>query len=187
MTRFKPGGPDVRLPLALGAAYLALAILANWLAAAYTVRVPLTDLVAPAGVFAIGGILVLRDWLQQLAGLLWTMTLVYVAGLVSWGVAEMAGWTSLQKVAVASVVAFTVSETIEALVFTPIRNRSLSLGVLASGVAGTAVDSWLFLSIAFGSLSFFWGQFFGKGEMVLVGAALTASRRAMLPVVRPTP
>jgi uncharacterized PurR-regulated membrane protein YhhQ (DUF165 family) len=115
------------------------------------------------------------------------MTLVYVAGLVSWGVAEMAGWTSLQKVAVASVVAFTVSETIEALVFTPIRNRSLSLGVLASGVAGTAVDSWLFLSIAFGSLSFFWGQFFGKGEMVLVGAALTASRRAMLPVVRPTP
>jgi uncharacterized PurR-regulated membrane protein YhhQ (DUF165 family) len=115
------------------------------------------------------------------------MALVYVAGLVSWGVAEAAGWTSLQKVAIASVVAFTVSETIEALVFTPLRNRSLALGVLASGVVGTAVDSWLFLTIAFGSLAFFWGQFFGKGEMVLVGAALTATRRAVLPVVRPTP
>jgi uncharacterized PurR-regulated membrane protein YhhQ (DUF165 family) len=171
--------PRPALPLAAG--YLALAILANWLAAAYTVHVPLTDLVAPAGVFAIGGILVLRDWLQQLAGLRWTMALVYVAGLVSWGVAEAAGWSSLQKVAVASVVAFTVSETIEAVVFTPLRNRNLAAGVLASGVVGTAVDSWLFLTIAFGSLAFFWGQFAGKVEMVLVGAALTATRRALVP------
>jgi uncharacterized PurR-regulated membrane protein YhhQ (DUF165 family) len=187
MIRFNSAGPAARLSMLLGAAYLGLAILANWLAAAYTVQVPLTDLTAPAGVFAIGGILVLRDWLQQLAGLVWTMALVYVAGLVSWGVAEAAGWTSLQKIAIASVVAFTVSETIEAVVFTPLRNRSLALGVLASGVVGTAVDSWLFLTIAFGSLAFFWGQFVGKGEMVLVGAALTATRRAVLPVARPTP
>jgi queuosine precursor transporter len=172
----------LRPALVLGAAYLALAILANWLAAAYTVRVPFTDLLAPAGVFAIGGILVLRDWLQQLAGLLPTMALVYVAGLVSWAVAEAAGWTSLQRIALASVLAFTVSETAEALVFTPLRNRSLTLGVLASGIAGTALDSWLFLTIAFGSLAFFRGQFVGKGEMVLLGAALTATRRAVLPV-----
>lgn len=177
----------VRPALLLGAGYLGLAIAANWLAAAYTVRVPFTDLLAPAGVFAIGGILVLRDWLQQLAGLLPTMGLVYVAGLVSWGVAEAAGWTSLQQIAIASVVAFTVSETVEAVVFTPLRNRSLTVGVLASGIVGTALDSWLFLTIAFGSLAFFRGQFVGKGEMVLIGAALTATRRAVLPVATPTP
>jgi uncharacterized PurR-regulated membrane protein YhhQ (DUF165 family) len=173
--------PLPRTALSLAAAYVGLAILANWLASAYTVNVPFTGLLAPAGVFAIGAILVLRDWLQQLVGLRRTMALVYVAGLLSWAVAEASGWTTLQQVAVASVVAFTVSETIEAVVFTPLRRRSLSLGVLASGFVGTAIDSWLFLTIAFGSLAFFWGQFFGKGEMVLVGAALTATRRVLVP------
>jgi uncharacterized PurR-regulated membrane protein YhhQ (DUF165 family) len=175
-----------RLAVALGAIYLALAILANWLASKYTVHVPLTDLLAPAGVFAIGAVLVLRDWLQQLSGLWWTMGLVYAAALISWAVAEAAGWTTLQKVAIGSVVAFTISETIEAVVFTPLRNRSLTLGVLASGIVGTAIDSWLFLTIAFGSLAFFRGQFVAKTEMVLIGAALTATRRAVLPVATQT-
>ncbi len=45
-----------------------------------------------------------------------------------------------------------------------------------------ALDSWLFLTLAFGSLAFFWGNFVGKAEMILVGAALTATRRRLLPV-----
>ena len=61
----------VFVPLAAG--YIGLAILANWLASAYVVHVPLTPYAAPAGVFAIGAILVLRDWMQQLRGLWWTM------------------------------------------------------------------------------------------------------------------
>jgi len=167
-------------PLAL--AYLGLVILANWLASAYIIHVPLTPYMAPAGIFAIGAILVLRDWLQQLHGLRWTMPLVYAAGLISWGVGDVAGWTGLQKIAVASVVAFTVSETVEAVVFTPLRKRSLALGVGLSGTVGLALDSWLFLTLAFGSLAFFWGQFWGKFEMVAVGVILTLVRRAVVPV-----
>jgi queuosine precursor transporter len=167
------------LPLALG--YVGLVILANWLASRYTVHVPFTTYVAPAGVFCIGAVLVFRDWMQQLRGLLWTMPLVYVAGLVSWGVGDLAGWTSLEKIAIASVVAFTVSETVEALVFTPLRRRNLTTGVALSATVGNALDSFLFLTIAFSSTAFFWGQFWGKTEMIALGTALTLMRRRIVP------
>lgn len=140
-----------RLVVALSLAYVALAVLANWLASRWTLHVPLTHYVAPAGWVAIGVVLVFRDWIQQLAGLGWSLALVPIAGALSYLIAEAAGWTSLQKIAVASVVAFLVSETVEAAVFSPIRNRSLTLGVALSGTVGNAIDSALFLWIAFGT------------------------------------
>ena len=109
------------------------------------------------------------------------MPLVYAAGLASWGIGDAAGWTRLEKIAVASVVAFTVSETVEAAVFTPLRKRSLTLGVALSGTAGNALDSWLFLQLAFSSQAFFFGQFIGKGEMIALGTLLTLGRRRFLP------
>jgi queuosine precursor transporter len=167
----------------LAVAFVGLVLLANWLASRYIVHVPLTPYLAPAGVFAIGGVLVLRDWMQQLAGLRRTMPLVYAAGLFSWLVGDLAGWTSLQKIAIASVIAFTVSETIEALVFTPIRNKNLTLGVALSATIGNAVDSYIFLTIAFSSTAFFWGQFWGKNEAIALGVLLTFARRRFVPVV----
>jgi len=167
---------------ALSLAFVGLAVLANWLASKYVVGVPFTPYVAPAGVFCIGAALVLRDWIQQLAGLWWTLALVIVGGVASYLIGDAAGWTALQKIAVASLVAFIVSETIEAAVFTPLRNRSLTVGVLASGLIGNAVDSWLFLTLAFGSTAFFWGNFYGKAEMILVGGLMTALRRYRFPV-----
>lgn len=166
---------------ALAGAFVALVILANWLASKYVVTVPLTSYKAPAGVFCIGGVLVLRDWMQQLVGLRWTMPLVYASGLLSWVVGDLSGWTSLEKIAVASVVAFTISETIEAVVFTPIRNRNLSLGVALSATVGNAVDSYVFLTIAFSSTAFFWGQFWGKNEAIALGVVLTLGRRRLMP------
>lgn len=166
----------------LSVAFVSLAVLANWLASKYTVHVPFTPYLAPAGVFCIGAALVLRDWLQQIAGLWWTLALVVVGGFASYLIGEAAGWTGLQKIAVASLVAFIVSETVEAAVFTPIRNSNLTVGVLASGMVGNALDSWLFLTLAFGSTAFFWGNFWGKAEMILVGGLLTALRRHKLPV-----
>lgn len=164
-------------------AYVAMAILANWLASRYVVSVPLTNgLTAPAGVFCIGVILVLRDWFQQITTLWASLALVYVAGFASYAAGLAFGWTSLQKVALASLAAFSVSETLEAAVFTPLRRRSLTAGVAASSVIGSAVDSWLFLTLAFGSTSFFWGQFWGKNEMIAIGVLLTAARRMLAPV-----
>lgn len=49
-------------------------------------------------------------------------------------------------------------------------------------MVGNALDSWLFLTLAFGSTAFFWGNFVGKAEMILVGGAMTALRRYALPV-----
>lgn len=166
------------LPLAL--TYVGLVILANWLASKYVVSVGFGYL-APAGVFAIGVVLVLRDWIQQLSGLKATMAMVYIAGVASWVIGNAAGWTSLQKVALASVIAFTVSETIEAVVFTPIRRRNLSIGVALSGTVGNALDSFVFLAIAFGSQQFFIGQFIGKTWMILAGTLLTVMRRRLIP------
>src|SRR6266568_4311784 len=153
----------------LATSYFGLVVLANWLASRYVVSVGFGR-VAPAGVFCIGGVLVLRDWLQQLRGLLWTMPLVYAAGLASWTVGDVAGWTSLEKIAVASVV-----------VFTPLRRRNLTLGVALSATVGNALDSWLFLQLAFGSQAFFVGQFIGKSEMIALGTVLTLWRRRLLP------
>lgn len=166
----------------LSLVFVGMAVLANWLASKYVVHVPLTSYMAPAGVFCIGIALVLRDWIQQIAGLWWTLALVVIGGASSYLIGDAAGWTGLQKIAVASLVAFIVSETVEAAVFTPLRNRSLTAGVLASGMVGNALDSWLFLTLAFGSTAFFWGNFWGKAEMILVGGLLTALRRHKLPV-----
>jgi uncharacterized PurR-regulated membrane protein YhhQ (DUF165 family) len=177
----------VKRYVVLATSFVGLVILANWLASRYVVSVGFGK-TAPAGVFCIGGVLVLRDWLQQLRGLVWTMPLVYLAGGLSWAIGEAAGWTALEKVAIASLVAFTVSETLEALVFTPLRRRNLTLGVAISATAGNAVDSFLFLAIAFGSQAFFLGQFIGKSEMILLGTLLTLARRRLLalaPAIEP--
>lgn len=174
----------MKLLAPLAVVYVGLAVLANWLASKYLVTVPLTAYVAPAGVFCIGAILVLRDWIQQVAGLRFALALVPIGGLASYGIGVAAGWTSLQRIALASLAAFLVSETIEAVVFTPLRKRSLTLGVAASGIVGNAIDSWLFLILAFGSEQFFAGNFVGKAEMIAVGVVLTAGRRLAFPVVR---
>src|SRR5438876_6780053 len=170
----------VKRYLSLATGYFGLVVLANWLASRYVVSVGFGRM-APAGVFCIGGVLVLRDWLQQLRGLLWTMPLVYSAGLASWAIGDAAGWTSLEKIAVASVVAFTISETVEAVVFTPLRKRRLTLGVGLSATVGNVLDSYIFLALAFGSQAFFFGQFIGKSEMIALGAVLTLGRRRLLP------
>jgi len=178
----RPAGDGGPLFVGLASTFVALVLLANWLASRFVVRVPLTPYMAPAGVFCIGGVLVLRDWMQQLAGLWLTMPLVYAAGLLSWLVGDLAGWTSLEKIAVASVVAFTISETVEALVFTPVRRRSLAFGVALSATVGNAVDSYVFLTLAFSSTAFFWGQFWGKNEAIALGVLLTLGRRRLAPV-----
>lgn len=164
--------------LALG--YIGLAVLANWLASRYVWPVGFGYL-APAGVWAIGGVLVLRDWLNQLDTKL-SLALIPVASGLSYGIGEMAGWASLQKIALASVAAFVISETVEWAVFAPIRKRSLTVGVALSGSVGIALDSYVFLSLAFGSLAFFDGQMIGKAEALAAGVLLTATRRRLAPV-----
>lgn len=175
---------------ALSVLYVALAVAANYLASKYVLHVPLTNSAAPAGWVAVGAILVLRDWTQQVAGLVWTLLLVPVGGLLSYGIGEAAGWTSLQRIALASLAAFVVSETLEAAVFTPLRRRNLTWGVAVSGTVGNAADSAVFLWLAgfalFGPGGAFVALFVGKAYMIGLGTLATAYRRRLLPVVVPS-
>lgn len=121
-------------------------------------------LMAPSGVLMIGLALVLRDWLHELAGWRWSLAAVLAGGALSLGV-------SPASIAVASAVAFTVAELADLAVYTPLRRRSIPLAVAASQTVGAAVDSALFVWIAFGSLDFSAGTTLAK---LYAGAAVAA-------------
>lgn len=116
---------------------------------------------APSGVLAIGAALVLRDLVQRRLGLAWALAAIAVG-------AALSGLVSPAALVLASVAAFVLSELADLAVYTPLQRRGLVTAVAASGVAGIAVDSVLFLSLAFGSLDFLAGQVIGKAWALLL-------------------
>jgi uncharacterized PurR-regulated membrane protein YhhQ (DUF165 family) len=119
---------------------------------------------APSGVLMIGAALVLRDAVQQLLGIRWALTAIACGVILSVLVAPPA-------LVLASATAFAIAELLDLGVYTPLRNRNLSLAVLASGIVGAAADSAIFLWMAFGSLDFIAGQLIGKLWMTVIAAA----------------
>src|SRR5439155_1060585 len=126
----------------------------------------------------------------------------YAAGLASWGIGDAAGWTGLETSADASGVALTVSETVEAVGFTPVRRRSLTLGGPLSGTIGNAGVSYAVRPFPRGSQAVGRGPFLNAAiSSVLIALvlfylvvkpvnALMARRRAETPVdetTRPCP
>jgi hypothetical protein len=112
-------------------------------------------LMAPSGVLTIGIALVLRDYVQSTLGSVWAIAAIIGGAALSAAVAPPA-------LVLASAAAFLFSELADMAVYTPLRQRNLGLAVLASGVVGAAVDSALFLWLAFGSLDYLTGQIVGK-------------------------
>src|SRR5690349_20526438 len=93
---------------------------------------------APSGVLWVGVALVARDLVQQFWGARVSWMAVAVCAFLSYFVAP--------SLALASGVAFLVSETADLLVYTPVMRRGyVSAGVLLSGVVGTFVDTFVFL------------------------------------------
>jgi len=128
-------------------------------------------LTAPSGVLMIGAALVLRDAVHRLLGWQWALAAIAVGAALSWSFSPAA-------LVVASVSAFLLSELADLAVYAPLQRRRLVLAVLLSGVVGAAVDSAVFLWLAFGSLDFIAGQVVGKVAMTVAAAAvLVAIRR----------
>lgn len=127
-------------------------------------------IVAPSGVLAVGAALVLRDMVQRRLGLRWAFAALIVGAALS-GLVAPAAWV------VASVAAFIVSEAADMAVFTPLQRRGLVLAVFASSVVGLAVDSMIFLSLAFGGLDFLAGQMIGKSWAILLALPLVHALR----------
>lgn len=124
-------------------------------------------LMAPSGVLMIGLALVLRDLVQRRLGLKWAVGAILAGAALSAFLAPPA-WV------IASGVAFLLSEMADLAVYTPLQRRRLLLAVLASSMVGLAVDSAIFLYLAFGSLEFLAGQVVGKAWMVVAAMPFIA-------------
>lgn len=146
----------------------------NWAVIAWGIVSPpwLFGLSAPAGVFFAGLAFTFRDLTQDALGRRWTYVAILAGAALS---ATLSG-----PLAIASGVAFLVSETLDFAVYTPLRERRWLLAVAASNVVGLAVDSALFLWLAFGSLDFLPGQVVGKLEMTVLAVVLLWGWRAVL-------
>lgn len=161
----------MNLPLIRGAAvftaYLATIPAANWLITEYGAVPVGFGLVAPAGVYAVGLALVLRDLVREWAG-----RRAVIAGIVIGTLLSL--WLADPGFAVASAAAFAVAETMDFAVYEPLRKRGLLVAMAASNAVGMLADSLLFLWLAFGSLAFLPGQLVGKAWMTLAALAVIA-------------
>lgn len=135
-------------------AFVATVFAANWAITRYGLVPVGFGLMAPAGVYFVGLAFLLRDTTQRLGG----RWLVIAAILVGAGCSYFVN----ERFALASAVAFLVSELADFAVYTPLERRHFMAAVVASNTVGLVVDSLIFLSLAFGSLAFFWGQVVGK-------------------------
>ncbi|WP_043659822.1 VUT family protein [Thermocrispum municipale] len=137
-------------------------------------------LVVPAGTVFAGASLTARDLVQDRLG---------ARGVVM-GIVAGAGLSAVfasPQIAVASVVAFTASEIVDALIYTRVRHRSRLGAVAMSNAGGLVVDSVLFVPLAFGAFTAVPGQLVGKAVATLLtlAALRIASAIACREVTRP--
>lgn len=155
--------------------YLATIVGANWAIQTFGLVPVGFGLMAPAGVYFAGLALTLRDLTHDALGRRWVLAAI-VAGAALSAVISPA-------FALASGVAFLLSELADFAVYAPLRERRWLLAVAASNAVGLVVDSALFLWLAFGSLDFLPGQVIGKLTMTAVAVLVLALvRRRPRPV-----
>jgi len=123
------------------AAFVALVAAANWLTVQYGLVPVGFGLVATAGTWAAGLVLVARDLVQDLAGRWVVLGCIAAGGVLSAVLAT-------PQLALASAAAFTVAELVDFAVYTPLRRRGWARAVAASSVVGSVMDSVLFLTLA---------------------------------------
>lgn len=115
----------------------------------------------------IGLIFCLRDWVQETLG----RRITWGAILVGTGVSALVS----PEVALASGLAFLVSESVDFVCYTLLMPRQ-ALAILASGILGSMVDSAIFLMVAFGSIDTWYEQTLGKMVIVVLVAIAVRMR-----------
>lgn len=152
---------------------------ANWLVNKYgPIRVWPTHLYAPAGVYVVGVAFLLRDTVQRLVGQWLALTAIAVGAILSVFVSP--------TLALASACAFAASELLGLGIFRGLggndggRGRLLMAIVLASAAAA-AVDSVVFLWLAFHSLAYFDGQLIAKLSVTVLALPFVLFARKRMP------
>lgn len=155
------------------AAFVATVYAANWTVHRYgIVSVWPTSLVAPAGVYLVGLAFLLRDTVQRLA----SKRLAFLGITAGTALSVLVSPT----LALASAVAFAGSECLGLVLFALLQRR-IMIAVGVSQLGAAALDSFLFLSIAFGSLAFFEGQFVAKLMLVAFALPVVVTARRVAP------
>lgn len=165
------------ITLALAAAFLGCIIAAN-IVTTQNGMVPVGfGLVATAGTYFAGLTFLLRDALQDVAGKRWTLGVIAAGAALSFLVSD--GF-----IALASAVAFGLSELADLFVYTPLRKRGYIRAAIASNVVGALVDTVVFLAIAgFPIMAALPGQMVGKLVITAIAVgAVVAIRLTRKPV-----
>ena len=154
-------------------AFVATVYAANWAVETYgPVRVWPTSLLAPAGVYFVGLAFLLRDTVQRLG----SKRLALIGIIAGTALSVIVSPT----LAFASAAAFASSECLGLVLFA-LLSRRVAVAVGVSQVGAAALDSFVFLSIAFGSLSFFQGQFVAKLTLLALALPVVLAARRVAP------
>lgn len=144
--------------------YIGTIFAANWTVQHYGVVDVGFGYQAPWAAFYVGLGLTLRDLVQRWLGREAVILAILAGAALSYTVAP--------SFAVASGVAFLVSEMADLAVYTPLARRNWLGAVLLSNTVGLVLDSVIFLWIAFGDLTYLPGQLIAKGAVTLAAVAL---------------
>jgi queuosine precursor transporter len=155
------------------AGYVGTIIAANWASTHWSV-LPIGSLVVPAGTLCAGVTFTLRDLLHDTLGARNVAVSIALGAGLSWLLAS-------PQMAVASAVAFAVSELLDTTIYTRLRTHSRLRAIVGSNLAGLLVDSVLFVPLAFGSFAVVPGQILGK----TVATGLTLAALLMVRARRP--
>jgi hypothetical protein len=159
-----------RLGVLAAVAYVSTILVANWAVERFGIVPVGFGLMGPAAVYVVGLAFTLRDLVHETLGRWGVLGCIAIGAALSLIVSP--------RFAVASGVAFLVSELADFAVYSPLRDRNWLGAVAASNVVGLVVDSVLFLWLAFGSLEFLPGQIVGKAWMTLLAIVVLGAVRA---------
>jgi uncharacterized PurR-regulated membrane protein YhhQ (DUF165 family) len=156
-------------------AFVATVYGANWALARWGLVSVGFGLMAPAGVYFAGLAFGLRDALHEVGGSRLVLGAIATGAALSYVIEDAVSIPGGHaSIAVASAVAFGLSELADLCVYAPLRQRDWTAAVVASNLLGAVVDSVLFLTLAFGTLDHLAGQLVGKAWMILPAVFLVA-------------
>ena len=153
------------------AGFVACILAANYATTRYGMVPVGFGLLATAGTYFAGLSFVLRDAVQDTGGKRWVAGVILVGALLSFLIAD-------PFIALASAVAFGLSELSDFAIYTPLRERGYVRAAVASNVVGSVVDTVAFLAIAgFPVLAALPGQMVGKLTVTLLTVLSVAAYR----------
>lgn len=164
------------LSLLVMAAYVGTIVAANW-ASTHSGALLFGAVLVPAGTLWAGVTLTLRDVLHETVGGRGVAVAISVGAGLSWLLAS-------PQIAVASGVAFGVSEIVDSVVYARLRARSRLGAVIGSNAIGLLIDSVLFVPMAFGSFAAVPGQILGKATATVLTVAVLLIGKARRRAVR---